>query len=353
MKPFLFFSLSVLLILGACDSYQPDKMPALEDYGDNELKAINIATQKYPRTSTNYFKKGMILWNMDKRKEALQSVAKAVEMNDGRGEYHLFLAQTYVENDSMKAAFEAAKKSESLGLDSLALNELLADLYLDNKQYQPALDHINKALEKDPNLAANHLRKGNILIAMKKPEEAEQSLLKSLSLDPESPGASKSLADIYLQRGDYDNALVYIDKNLQKNPGDIDFLYKKGVAKAETGQLNPSVDLFREVISKDTEYEPAYSKLGAVYYRKRRMDSARYFSNGALRLDDKDIDALLTMARINDRQKAYWVSLNYYDKIMAIDSTHSPSVEERKKLRGKIAWLQYLEKNKSGGEAAE
>jgi hypothetical protein len=30
---------------------------------------------------------------------------------------------------------------------------------------------------------------------------------------------------------------------------------------------------------------------------------------------------------------------------MAIDSTHSPGVEERKKLKGKIAWLQYLEKN--------
>ena len=353
MKPFLFFGLTFLVTLSACDSYQPEKMPALEDYGNNELKAINIATQKYPRTSTNYYRKGLILWNMDKRKEALESISKAVEMNDSRGEYHLFLAQTYVENDSMKAAFEAAKKAESLSLDTLALNELLADLYLDNKEYQPALDHINKALEKDPNLAENHLRKGNILIAMKQPEAAEESLLKSLSLDPESPGASKALADIYLQRGDYNNALVYIDKNLTKNPGDIDFLYKKGVAKAETGQLDPSVDLFREVITKDDQYEAAYSKLGSVYYRKRKMDSARYFSNGALRLDDKDIEALLTMARINDRQKAYWVSLNYYDKIMAIDSTHSPSVEERKKLRGKIAWLQYLEKNKSGGATEE
>jgi tetratricopeptide (TPR) repeat protein len=352
MKPFLFFTLTLLLILTACDSYQPDKMPALEDYGDAALKAINIATQKYPRTSTNYYKKGLILWNMDKRKEALESISKAVEMNDSRGEYHLFLAQTYVENDSMKAAFQAAKKAESLTLDTLALNELLADLYLDNKQYQPALDHIDKALEKDPNIAQNHLRKGNILIAMGRPEEAEQSLLKCLSFDPESIGASKALADIYLQREDYNNALVYIDKNLTKSPGDVDFMYKKGVAKAETGQLDPSVDLFREVISKDDTYEPAYSKLGSVYYQKRKFDSARYFSNGALRLEEQDIEALLTLARISDRQKAYWVSLNYYDKIMAVDSTHSPSVEERKKLRGKIAWLQYLEKNNisSGGE---
>ena len=108
----LFFS----VVLVSCDSYQPDKIALLEDYGDSDLKAMNIATQKYPRTSTNYYRKGLILWNMGKRKEALRSIAKAVEMNDSRGEYHLFLAQTYVENDSMQAAFQAAKRAESLAL---------------------------------------------------------------------------------------------------------------------------------------------------------------------------------------------------------------------------------------------
>jgi len=351
MKPFVFFSASMLIALFSCDSYQPEKMAILEDYGSDQLKAINIATQKYPRTSNNYYRKGLILWDMGKRKEALESISKAVEMNDSRGEYHLFLAQTYVENDSMQAAFKAAQKAESLGLDTLALNELLSDLYLKQRRPETALEHINSALVKDPDIAGNYLRKGNILIAMSQPEEAEQSLLKCLSLDPESSGASKALADIYLARGDYDNALVYIDKNLAKSPGDVDFLYKKGIAKAETGQLDPSVGLFRTVIARDDTYEPAYSKLGDVYYRKRDFDSARYFSNGALQLDDQDIEALLTLARISDRQKAYWVSLNYYDKIMAIDSTHSPSVEERKKLRGKIAWLQYLEKNQGAGNS--
>ena len=129
MKPFFAFTFA-FFILTACDSYRPDTLPTLEDYGDINLKAINIATQKYPRTSTNYYEKGLILWNMGKRKEALESISKAVEMNDSRGEYHLFLAQTYVENDSMAAAFAAAKKAESLSLDSMALNVLLADLYL-------------------------------------------------------------------------------------------------------------------------------------------------------------------------------------------------------------------------------
>ena len=353
MKTFFNFFLALFVLISACDSYKPENMPILEDYGSGELKAINIATQKYPRTSTNYYRKGLILWDMGKRKEALQSISKAVEMNDSRGEYHLFLAQTYVENDSMQAAFNAAKKAESLSLDSLELNMLLADLYLHNREPEPALSHVNSALEKDPNLAENHLRKGKVLLAMSQPEAAEESLLKCLSIEPESSDASKALADIYLARGDYENALVYIDQNLVKSPGDIDFLYKKGVAKAGTGELNPSVALFRTVITKDDQYQQAYSKLGAVYYRKYKYDSARYFANGALKLDDKDTEALLTMGRVSDRKKAYWVALNYYDKIMAIDSTHSPGVQERKKLKGKIAWLQYLEKNNIDNSANE
>jgi len=337
----LFFS----VVLVSCDSYQPDKIALLEDYGDSDLKAMNIATQKYPRTSTNYYRKGLILWDMGKRKEALQSIAKAVEMNDSRGEYHLFLAQTYVENDSMKAAFQAAKRAESLALDTLALNVLLADLYLEHKNTTSALEHINAALEKDPKLAENHLRKGNILIAMSQPDEAEQCLLTSLSLDNQSEGASKALADIYLQRGDYHNALVYIDKNLAKSPEDEDFLYKKGVAKSETGQLSASVGLFRTVIASNDDYQPAYSKLGTVYYKQRMFDSARYFSRGALKLNEQDTEALLTLARIADRKKGYWVALEHYEEILAIDSTHVPGVEEHKKLKGKIAWLRYLEKN--------
>ncbi len=329
----------------SCDSHQPGKMPLLDDYGNDDLKAMNIATQKYPRTSANYYKKGLILWNMGKRKEALESISKAVEMNDSQGEYHLFLAQTYLEVDSLKAAFNAAKKAESLLLDTLELNVLLADLYLEHRKPESALGHINAALEKDPNLAENHLRKGNILLALSRPEEAEENLLTCLSLDPESAGASKALADIYLEKEDYDNALVYIDKNLAKSPGDVDFLYKKGVAKSETGQLNPAVELFRTVIAKDDIYQPAYSKLGSVYYRKRKYDSARYFSRDALRLDEQDTEALLTLARVADRKKGYWVSLKHYEEILAIDSTHSPGVEEHKKLKGKIAWLRYLEKN--------
>ena len=60
MKTFFVGILSFLILLSACDSYQPDKMPLLEDFGSDELKSINIATQKYPRTSTNYYKKGLI-----------------------------------------------------------------------------------------------------------------------------------------------------------------------------------------------------------------------------------------------------------------------------------------------------
>ena len=338
--------LSFLVLLTSCDSYQPHRMPVLEDYGNEELKAINIATQKYPRTSTNFYKKGLILWNLGHRKEALASIARAVEMNDSRGEYHLFLAQTYVENDSMKAAFESAKRAESLGLDSLALNVLLAELYLSNGENQNALNNIDQALNKDAEAPDNHLKRGKILLAMSNPDEAEQSLLKSLELDKDNAAASKALADIYLQKNDYQNALVYIEQNLSKQPNDNDFLYKKGVALSHTGKATQAIGLFRKVVGQDQNYEPALSQLGTVYYQKRWYDSARYFANQAIKLQPQDKEALLTLARVADRKKGYWVALKHYESILAIDSTYTPAVEEHKKLKGKIAWIQYLEKNK-------
>ncbi len=347
MKNFSLGLFTLFLLLTACDSYHLDRMPVLEDYGNADLKAINIATQKYPRTSTNFYKKGLILWNLGHRKEALQSISRAVKMNEGVGEYHLFLAQTYVENDSMVAAFDAAKKAESLGLDTLALNVLLADLYLQDKKAENALTNIDNALTKDDANAENHLRRGKILLAMAKPSDAEQSLLKSLSLDKENTEASKALADIYLHRNDFENALVYINQNLSKTPKDNDFLYKKAVALSNTGQATEAIGLFRQVVVQNDSYASAFSQLGTVYYQKRRLDSARYFANRALKLEGKDIDAMLTLARVADRKKGYWVALKHYEDILAIDSTHVPTVEEHKKLKGKIAWLNFLSKNKA------
>ncbi len=346
MRNLFLITLGFCLFFSSCDSYQPQNMPILEDYGNEELKAINIATQKYPRTSTNYYNKGLILWNMGHKKEALQSIAKAVEMNDSRGEYHLFLAQTYVENDSMNAAFNAAKKAESLGLDSLALNVLLADLYATDGKFENALGNIDAALVKNGEDAANHLRRGKILLAMGNPDQAEGSLLKSLELQKDNADASKALADIYLQKGDYENALVYIEQNLANTPSDNDFLYKKAVALTNTGKATEAIGLFRKVVDQKADYTSAHAQLGSVYYAKRRYDSARHFANRALKLDTKNIEAMMTLARVADRKKGYWVAIKHYEDVLAIDSTYAPAVAEHKKVKGKIAWLQYLEKNK-------
>ena len=340
--------LSLIVIIFACDSYDPSKMPALEDYGNDQLKAINILTQKYPRTSTNYYNKARILWEMGKRKESLSSIAKAVEMNETRGEYHLFLAQSFLENDSIKAAFNSAKKAESLGLDSLTLQVLLADLYTKERQYPEAMTNINKALAKEPDYATFHLKKGQVALALKDQQTAESSLLKTLELNPEEVNASKALADIYIQRNDHQKALIYIDQNLNKNPKDADFLYKKGYALKETGNRAQAANMFRAVIKEDQQYAAAYSQMGMIWLRLGRTDSARYYARSARAIDNQDKEALLTLARVADRKKGYYVALEHYNQILAMDSTYVPAVEEKKKLMGKIKWLQYLAKQKAG-----
>ena len=348
MKALIKIALPSLIFFFACDSYDPSKMPALEDYGNEQLKAINILTQKYPRTSTNYYEKARILWEIDKRKESLSSIAKAVEMNESQGEYHLFLAQAYLENDSLKAAFNSARKAEDLALDTLALQELLTDLYTKEKQYPEAMINIDKVLEKEPQNADFHLKKGQIALALKDQGTAETSLLRTLELNAEAVDASKALSDIYLQRDDYQKALIYIDQNLKKNPKDADFLFKKGYALKETGNRPEAANMFRAVIKEDQQYAQAYSQLGMIWLRLGRTDSARYYARNARAIDNQDKEALLTLARVADRKKGYYVALEHYNQILAMDSTYVPAVDEKKKLMGKIKWLQYLAKQKGG-----
>ncbi|MEA2600959.1 MAG: choline-sulfatase [Acidobacteriota bacterium] len=145
--------------------------------------------------------------------------------------------------------------------------------------------------------------------------EAEREYRRALALDPIQPVAATNLARMLRQRGDRKGALAVLDTALSAGAHESDLFLERGVARAESGSLEPALADFREAARRDPANPvPIENAARTAYDLHRFRDSAQLYeqllriapnradlwkTTGAIylyELDDKD-DALRCFRR--------------------------------------------------------
>ena len=161
------------------------------------------------------------------------------------------------------------------------------------------------------------------------------------------------LAVISRARGDFPQAFAYLDLNLSDNPDDRKLLIEKGQLLSETAQYDSALVIYHLLKKTDsTDYLPFY-EAALVHYQIRRYDSALYYSDKSMALQENHLPSMLIQARIYDRRRYYGTAIKKYREIVAIDSTYTPAVEELLKLQGKIAYLQKIQRDREENAQVE
>jgi len=83
--------------------------------------------------------------------------------------------------------------------------------------------------------------------------------------DPQSSFLKKELVFLYLQQNNYEDALVFIDQLLVKNPDDIEALILKGNIWMYLDQKDKAKAIYEKVISIDPQKKNVYLFLGSIY----------------------------------------------------------------------------------------
>ncbi len=92
----------------------------------------------------------------------------------------------------------------------------LARLYLTAEKYQDALDHVQKAIELNNNLAMTHNLKGTLHERLNQLDEAIESYKQAVKIDPLSIKFSYDLAVAYFKNEDFKKAREIFEKILDK-----------------------------------------------------------------------------------------------------------------------------------------
>jgi tetratricopeptide (TPR) repeat protein/formylmethanofuran dehydrogenase subunit E len=163
---------------------------ALAEYREAMLYNADLAAQRYNL--------GNLAVNLGDDDQAVAVYEKSIAIDDRFYPAKVNLAMLYnrqgKNREAEKLLREVVDREPGLYEVSYSLGLLLAEM----QQYQDAEHYLGRAAS-GMNYGRAHYNHGQVLLALKRPVQAEQALLKALSLDPQSQDFFIALIDYYLK----------------------------------------------------------------------------------------------------------------------------------------------------------
>jgi tetratricopeptide (TPR) repeat protein len=311
---------------------------------NESLVYIDKLLEKDPSSSDLLLKKAEILFHLnsfDQSFEVLSQIEKPI--TDTR--YKILEIQLNLKNNRIDEALSSAEYLYNIeGLESIELNEQLAYLYAEKKDYLKAIDHINYCIDKNARYPKYSYLKGlyyynfkdtlnaylyleralnngyneingiilysDLLLASKKPDEAYELISDHLAKEPDSRILKNALSKVYNEKGDYNESKAISFKLIKDGYGD---------------------------------YGP-FLNLADVYLDTYKYDSAIYFAELTLDIDDQINQAYYILGKSHRAQERIYEAYNAYSKVIEYDPGDPYALSEMQKLENYIAYLQRIKR---------
>ena len=157
---------------------------------------------------------------------------------------------------------------------------------------------------------------------------AEAKLTECLNLAPDRESIRCNLAVVYAAKADYlvdkglfNDALIYYDKSLELNTSYALALSNKGtLLKDHFKLIDESIACFRKAIELDLEFADAYQNMGAAYAEKENYQEAIAYYEKALKHNPDFIEAWINRGSAFNKLEKYDVALTCFDRGVELNS---------------------------------
>ena len=140
-------------------------------------------------------------------------------------------------------------------------------------------------------------------------QDAVEYFGNAIALDSNYGAPFKNLALAYLQLGEFELALLNIDKALRLSPGDLDALHTKGYLKLRSGNFDDAIADLEKCLSGSPQNPQFLNTIGLAYFGADEfLIAKRHFSKALEILPDFD-DAFLNLAKC-ERQLGNYMESN-------------------------------------------
>lgn len=96
----------------------------------------------------------------------------------------------------------------------------------------------------------------------------EQILEEGAQKFPTEPFFVQTLINVYINQGNYDKALTYLDDAIKQDPKNPQFYDVKGRLLEQQKKFDDALALYKEAIQINPDYADAYGNIGRIYYNR-------------------------------------------------------------------------------------
>ncbi|AHF16772.1 tetratricopeptide repeat protein [Niabella soli] len=192
-----------------------------------------------------------------------------------------------------KEAFKKALQATEMAIGQFPYSAGLlikkADLVLNNREYDTALELLDKAAIFDGNNIDIYILKTESLLALDRQEDAVALLEEALNLfeGEEKVDLLFELADVYDDYEDFEKVFDCLKWILELEPANEEALYKICFWTDYTGRNAESIELHQKIINEHPYSELAWFNLGAAYQGIKLYEKAIDAYKYAIVIDEK------------------------------------------------------------------
>jgi tetratricopeptide (TPR) repeat protein len=222
------------------------------------------------------------------------------------------LAELYWRMGRIADAVRDAEAVLKINPDQIDAHRLLANLYWRNlgeaqpdkvakESLQKSLEHFEALARLQPTETENFLVLGRLYRLSNQSDKAEEAFKKVLNADADSKGARASLAQLYFDHGDYEQAIELL-KKIPEDEMDSGLLAMLGFAYVQARDFDAAVAMYAKALTQDSENQEIRRAYAEALMAGGRMAAARTELQKILQASPDDAPTYLRLAQL-DRQE--------------------------------------------------
>jgi tetratricopeptide (TPR) repeat protein len=161
-------------------------------------------------------------------------------------------------------ARKAFEKSYEISPDYLPTVESLVDLEIAAQQFAPAIDRVQKLIDKEPKLAQPWGIRGKIYLGQGNFSQAEADLLKAIDLDPKLEPAYGWLAQLYVASNRQEEAIAKLTAYVEKNKT-VPALMQLAMINEQLKHFDAARDAYEQLLTVAPNFPLALNNLAVLY----------------------------------------------------------------------------------------
>jgi len=243
----------------------------------------NVRKQKYFESGQQYFQQG-------KYREAAIEFFNAIQIDQGFGEAHYRLAQSYLKLQQWSPAYQELSRTVELQPDNYQARDDLAKLLIAARNFEGAHEQTEILLQKRPNDAQTHVAVSSLLAAQGNFAGAVQEMEKAITLAPNQSDLYLGLALLQVKNNQMDTAETNFKRAIQLDPSAVDPPFLLGSFFASRGRLSEAEQQLKNAVQLDPKDPNLRGALARLYLVEgKKAEAEEYVRKSKLEFPDDSL----------------------------------------------------------------